>query len=262
MRAEIKANIATLQLEAKEVRRKKAYRLLIVIASIALSIWFILNYPQFGILIFVPIFGALYIIDAIDTLYHPLKSEFQAFQKIADAIITLEKSKEDIFYEEAYRCVNKAYKILKSIELKEEFGLYDWSNEVFRKFLENLDIIILPAIKQGAIIPEHLESIALAIYETDTKMLELVNSKIEGETSYTRGKPSDRQIVSYVKKIQENKYGKIVISLALGYGLVLTISLIYVVLTQQDFAVFSIENPEIIILGGLAASGVTILKIK
>ena len=96
MRAEIKANIASLKLEAKKVRREKAYRLFIVLVIIALSIRVMQSYPQFSILIFIPLFGAIYILDGVDTLYNPLKLEFRAFQKIADAIVILEESKEDI----------------------------------------------------------------------------------------------------------------------------------------------------------------------
>jgi len=118
-----------------------------------------------------------------------------------------------------------------------------------------LKLIVLPTVKDGAIKPEHLEDIALAVYETDTKMLEIVNEKIEKETSYTKKESDESEIVTLVKRFQENKYGNILFSLLLGYGLVLATSLIYVVLTQQDFIVFSKENPEIIILGGACGFG-------
>lgn len=262
MRAKIKEGRGALHLEAKKARKKKALRLFIAIAIIVLCIWVVLSYPQTGILIFVAIIGGIYVLDAINILYQPLKSEFYAFQKIVEAIEILEESKEDIFYEEAFRCINKAYKILKSIELKEEFGLYDWSNEVFRAFLDNLKLIVLPAITEGSIISEHLEDIALAIYETDPILLNSVNGKIEGEKSYPKGEAGERKIVSFAKKFQENQYGKILISLGFGFGLVLIISLIYVMATQQDFIVFARGNPETIILGGLGISGIAVWKRK
>jgi hypothetical protein len=262
MRAEIKAKVASLQLEAKEVRKENTYCFFVTIAIITLCIWIVLNYPQYGILILVPLFGGIYILELISSLHQPLESEFYAFQKIAKAIETLENSKEDIFYKEAYRCVNKAYKILKSIELKNNFGLYDWSNEVFKKFLNNLRLIVLPAIDKKTIKIEHLEEIAIAIYETDTMLLNSINKKIEKEPDYKESIIRIGEKISVIKKLKESKYGRVLSSLFFGYGLVLVISLIYVFGTQQDFTIFARENPEILVLGGLAASGIAVWKIK
>jgi hypothetical protein len=228
---------------------------------IALCILVPLYYPQFGILIIVALIGGIYVLDGIGALYQPLKPEFHAFQKFARAIGILEKSKEDIAYEEAFRCLNKAHQTLKSVELN-ELGWYDWSNEVYKQFLDNLKLIILPAVVEGPIKIEHLEDIALALYVTDPIILNTINDKVESEPTYKKRVARERKIVSFVKKFRESTYGRILGSLVLGYGLVLLISLIYVIGTQQDFMVFARENPEIIVLGGLATSGIVGWKIK
>ena len=52
-------------------------------------------------------------------------------------------------------------------------------------------------------------------------------------------------------------WGGVIISLCLGYVLILVLSVVYVFATQQNFVVFARGNPDVIIIGGLIASGIT-----
>lgn len=260
MREEIEGKLRVLQIEAKETRKRKGLFLLIAITIIALCILALFYYPQFGLLFIVAVVGGIFVLDGMNTLFHPLKEEFQAFQNFAHAIELLEKSKDEVVYEEVYRRIKTAYEILKQIDLS-ELGWYDWSNDVFEQFLDNLKLIILPAVAEGSIKTEHLEDIALALYETDPATLNAVNDKIESEFTYIKKLAGERKITTFGRKVKQSIIGKVLLSLAFGYFFILTASLIYVVLTQQDFMTFARERPDILLTGGLLASGITSVTI-
>lgn len=267
MQEEIKKALLRLEIEGKGVQRGKPRNILIIVIFAIFSYLVPYFYPQFSGLfiidIFIIIFGGVYIINAIQVLYQPFifKPEFHAFQEIARAIKILEESSEPIAYEEAYRCLNKAYKTLKKINL-DYLEWYEKINQALNRFLENLQLIVLPAIANSNIKTEHLEEIALAVLSVDSSKTEAINTTLESEPSYKKYEPPPRKIEIFKRRFRESTIGNILYSLALGYGLVLAICLIYVVTTQQDFMIFARENPEIVVLGGLVGSGLTFWKTK
>jgi len=268
MRKEIESKLKVIQIEAKEVRKEKLRRILIIVILDIVLFLVPYYYPQFGfiwvIFVIVFLFGGIYMLDLVDELYQPLKQEFRAFTKIVRAIEILEKSKEPIAYEEAYRCLKKAYEIL-DFEIT---GLSEWYtkiNETLERLRENLQLIVLPATANSKINVGHLEEFALALVSMDSKKIEAVNEILELAPNYEKIKPPPRKMEQFVKTFRESKVRNILYSLVFGYGFILIVCLIYVFFTQQDFMIFARERPEIVITGGLLASGitsVTIWKIK
>ena len=264
MRKEIEEKLTILQIEVKDIRRKTARNVGIVLGIIA--VFYILYYYSqltaiFVINVLIILFGGIYIVFyAIPTLYNPLTPEENAFKKIVRAIEILEKSKESIAYKEAHRCLNKAYKILKNIELN-DIEWYDETNQILERFFNNLKLIVLPAVVDSYIQMGHLEEIALAVYEADPDKIKAVNERLELEPNYKKSIVREREITTFMRKVKESMIGKVLFSLAFGYGIILTACLIYVVLTQQDFMTFARERPEIVITGGLLASGITSVTI-
>lgn len=265
MRKAIEGKLKAIQIEAKEIRKKSLPKILIWLFSMI----FLFVIPSFntGLAYFyifglvVAMIGIVYVLDTIDLLIEPLTFEEQAFKKIARAIELLEKSDENIVHEEAYRCVKVAYRKLNKVKLRQS-GWYSFPNKVFNELLDNINSIILPAIAEGVMQIIDLENLALTIYENNPEQLNELNTKIKLEPRYQELKSHDKGKKSFMNTFQENKYVKILGSLVIGYGLVLLISLLYVIGTQQDFMVFAIANPEIIVLGGLGASGIAVWKIK
>lgn len=189
MRKEIQSILTTLEIERKETRKETARNILIVV--ILATTFFLIPYfyPQFSVFyvvfVLIMIFGGIVVMDSIGTLYQPLKTESYAFKKIARAIQILEKSKKPITYEEAYRCLKHAHKILKNIELK-DLEWYTKTNQTLKKFLKNLQLIVLPATRDSKIKTEHLEEIALAIHSLNPSQIETINETLEKETAYKK----------------------------------------------------------------------------
>lgn len=264
MRKEIESKLKVIQIEAKEARKKKLKHILIIVILDVVLFLIPYYYPQFGfiwvIFVIIFLFGGIYVLVAIGTWYQPLKQEFYAFQKIARAIEILEKSKEPIAYEEAYRCLKKAYKNL-DFEIEGLSAWYAKINETLERFHENLQLIVLPATANFKINIGHLEEFALALVSMDSKKIEAVNEMLESTPNYEKIKPPPRKMEKLVKTFRESKIRNILYSLVFGYGLILIACLIYVVFTQQDFMTFARERPEIVIGYGLLASGITSLTI-
>ena len=206
MRKEIEKELLELQILTKETRRKNARNIPIVVI---LAITFFLIpyfYPElnmlWGVFLLIMIFGGSIFLGSITILYQPLKAEFYAFKKITRAIQILEKSKEPIAYEEAYRCVKHAHKILKKIEL-DELKWYEKINQTIKQFLENLQLIVLPAIRNSNIKIEHLEEFALAVLSINPSEIEAMNERLESESSYKKVKPPPRKIEILTKRLRE-----------------------------------------------------------
>jgi len=265
MRKEIEKRLLGLQIEAREARRKHTRNILIIVILAIVFYVFWYYYPQLYflrvVLVFTVVLGGIGVFGSILLLLQPLAEEFHAFQKIARAIQILEKSQEEIAYEEAYRCLKHAYKTLKGIKL-DSLVWYKEANENLEGFLENLELIVLPAISTSNIKTEHLEEIALAVISEKPLKIEEVNKTLESESSYEKQKPPPRKMEIFSRKFRESIIGKALISLALGYGLILIICVIYVVATEQNFMVFARERPDIVVLGGLGITGITFWKTK
>lgn len=264
MQQEIEKALLRLKIEARDVRKRMV--LYISIFSILVAFCFLVPYfyPKLSALetlgIFILLFGGLYVLnEVIPTLHKPLAIEDNTFKKIANIIQILEKSNEPIAYRESYRRFKDAHKTFTEEKLS-RIKWYRETNEVLDQFRENLELIVLPAISDSSIKIEHLEEIALAIYHENPEGIKAINKTLE--SSYKKHPKPPRKIETYMRRFRESVIGKLLYSLALGYGVVLIICLIYVVATQQNFMIFARENPEIVVLGGLFASGITFWKTK
>jgi hypothetical protein len=204
--------------------------------------------------------GFLFI--AYTSLYiRPYSPEEIAFKSIVNAVEMLSKSNQPMAYDEAYQCLEKAYQTVRKIRLS-ELGWYSKTNEPFKRFLENLELVVIPATAKASIRTQHLEEIALAVYSQDPSKIDAINKILENEPSYKKEeKPPKKRGIS-LKAFIESGIGRPLVSLCLGYGLVLIICLFYALATLQDFLVFARERPDIIIVGGLIASGITFWRTK
>lgn len=193
---EIEKRLLKLKIEARNTRKKiRDFSVIIILLTV---LFFLVPYynPQFNLLYLVDflfwILGILMyvILSGIPTLVQPLRVEYYAFQKIAEATQTLEKLNDPIAYEQAYRDVKTAYYALKGIGLKNDIAWYKQTNDTIKKFLKNLELIVLPAIKDSNLDSvmkvEHLRQIALAIYSLDPTKLDAVNGTLETEPSYKK----------------------------------------------------------------------------
>jgi len=266
MKHEIEKALVRLEIEGRETRKTKTRNILAIVAVAVLLYLIQFVYPQYSALLVIDallvLFGGFYtVIDAIPSIYQPLKPEFHAFKEIARAIRLIYQSSDPIAYKEAYRCLRHAHEILTNISL-DHLEWYNETNETLKRFLENLQSIVLPAITNSNIKKEHLEEIAIALYSIDPSKIAEVNKALEAETSYQKSGPSQTKVEAFTKKLRETTVGNIAYSLALGYGLILGICIIYVALTGQDFMTFVKERPDIVIYGGGVFSGLTFWRTK
>lgn len=211
MRNEIKDQLTTLQIEAKETRKKKAYNIITIIA-IAL-IFYLISYlePQlnaFFLLLFIiaALLGGYYVIvNAIPSLVQPLPQTSYAFKKMAHAIDVLENSKSQLAYKEAYSCLKQAQKILNDIEL-DELEWYEDVNQTVKQFIENLQLVVLPATEKSKIRTEDLEEIAIALASMNPSKMEETNKNLETNPTYAKIKQPKKKAETFLKKIGENRH--------------------------------------------------------
>lgn len=208
MRKEITEALIELEIEGKEIRKKKACNIVVIVvfAIVFYLIPFFFSYLNVLLVIdiLIAVIGGVYIIvEGIPTLCHPLDSNSYAFKKIARAIQILEKSNKLKAYEEAYRSVKHAHKTLRGIERAHtlELGWYDEVNQILDEFLENLQLIVLPAIANSIIKIEHLEEIALAILSGNPLKMKIVNERLRDEPSYKKTKLPPGKITVFARKI-------------------------------------------------------------
>jgi hypothetical protein len=246
-----------LRIEAKKIRKRTAYRILGFVALTTVLIlignFYSQLYALFAIGFLVGLVGAFYIcFVGISNLIHPLQPEQRAFKKIAEAIDLLEASNE-----EAHDNVEDARRILKDRYLA-EIGWYVETNLIFTRLLENIQLIVLPAIDESKIKKEDLEKTALAIASMDPAKAKEVNDLLE--KSYTKANPEPS--TAFLTEIRQSTVGRVVVSLVWGYGLILVVCALYVLGTDQNLATFLKDRPEIFIIGGLMASGITFWQTK
>jgi hypothetical protein len=264
MKDEIKDKLAALRIEGRQTRKRKARNVLIIFVIVVVSYFISTLDEQLGnflaVTFLVGIMGGIYIlIDAVPSLVQPLPKESYAFKKMVSAIELLENSKSEVVYIEAANYLKHAHKLLKEIEL-DELRWYERTNRNVKEFIENLQLVIIPATANAKIELEDLEKSAIALSSMDDTKLAKVNDFFEKKTTYEKTKPPPERTEVIVKKLRESKLSKIGYSLALGYVVIVSICAIYVVLTGLDFLVFIKANPAIVIGGGLGLSGLTFWK--
>lgn len=189
---EIEKRLVTLEIEAKERRKKTERNIIIVVLLAVLFSLLSYSYPQYVIFIVIDILiitlgviiGIVFI--GLPILARPLRTEYRAFQRFAHAIQVLEKSQEPVAYREVLRDMTYAYNALSGISLTKGVEWYNKTNEILDKFLENLEKIVLPAIQDSVIRIDHLEEIALAVYSLDPAEIDAVNKTLEAESSYKK----------------------------------------------------------------------------
>lgn len=253
----IENTLKKLKIEAKKIRKRTAYRTL---GFIALTTVFILvgySYPPLNTLVGIGFLvgfleGFYLVFRGIPTLVHPLQPEQCAFKKIAEAIDLLEASNE-----EARSKIRDARRILSERYLT-EMGWYKEINVIFGRLLENIQLIVLPAIDESKIKKEDLEKIAFAIASMDPAKAKEVNDLLE--KSYTRVSPEPS--TAFLKEIRQSTVGRLVFSLMSGYGLIFIVCVFYVLVTDQNLVTFLKDRPDVVILGGLMASGITFWQTK
>jgi hypothetical protein len=246
-----------LKIEAKKIRKRAGYRILGIIALTTVLISIGYFYPLLNALFvigfFVGFIGSFYVIFiGIPNVVRPLQPEQRAFKKIAEAIDLLEASNE-----EARGKIEGAHKILNDRYLT-EIGWYVETNVIFRRLLENIQLIVLPAMDESKLKKEDLEKIALAIVSMNPARTQEVNDLLE--KSYTRANPEPS--TTFLKEIRESTGGRVVFSLLLGYGLIIVVCSLYVLGTDQNLMTFMKDRPDVVILGGLMASGITFWRTK
>lgn len=140
--------------------------------------------------------------------------------------------------------------------------------EPLERLKENLETIILPRITQQRDI-EKMVTVLRSLAETFSEALKpitfqdiaIMNEQIEqyktrGITVAIESKPAPMRTL--MRKIQESTIGRVLVSLVLGYGLILIVCAFIVL--PQNLAVFVKEKPETVILGGSAIfSGIMFL---
>ena len=250
----IENSLKKLKIEAKKTRKKTASIILAFVALMAVFILIGYYYPELSPLyIITGVIGTLYMIFiAIPKLIRPLEPEQRAFRKIAEAIDLLEASSE-----EAHDKVEAAREILND-RLLSQIGWYTEANSIFARLLENIELIVLPAIEELKIKKEDLGRTALAIVSMNPAKAKEVNDFLE--KSYTKAKPEPT--TSVLTEIRQSKVGRGIGSLVLGYGLIIVVCTFYALGTDQNLLTFMKERPDIVILGGLIASGITFWKTK
>jgi hypothetical protein len=269
MQQEIEKTLADINMANKRYRRTTAKSTAeygaAFFALLILDIVSIIRVPEtapvMNFLALVVLVLGLFFAIGLYICINPYSREEIAFKKIADAISILEKSKEQMAYDEAYLCLKKALRVLKKTTL-DRLGWYNGTTKTLEEFFENFELIVLPMTSKAKIKEEHLEKIGLAVYSQKPSAIEEVNKELEMEPSYKKEERPLKKRENPFAAFTESKIGRVVVSLSLGYGLIFVICVVFVLVTDQNLLVFAREHPEIIVLGGLGATGITFWRTK
>ena len=263
MHEEISNALAEIEIATKNYRRRAKREIKkwgpIFVGYVVLSVYIGMTYPQLfaGWLILsitVMLLPTMIFVASVYSYIWPYSLEERAFKKTANVAEILSQKNKALAYEEAYQCLAEVFQILKKIRRVELFW-YRETNETIARFVENFELVVLPATSGQSMKKEHLEQVALAIYSGDPSKIKTINEALE--SSYKKEQKPPKKPVLSLKAVSESKVGNLLISLFLGFGLVFVLCLVYVFLTQQDLATFARDRPDIILLGGLLVSGIT-----
>lgn len=193
------------------------------------------------------------VFQLLPLLIRPLNLEDRAFIEIFEAAKLSEKSSARIFLEETSKHLKKAHKLLGKLHLK-YLNCYREVNTEVRKFREIIKGM-MSALNKGELKSYELKEMAYTLAEPTIKNLEETNAKLWDK--YHGKELKEHGLKHYISRFYATSPGRIVMSLTLGYGLIILISFGYCLLVNVDFSVFSIQNPSILIMGGAILSGIS-----
>jgi len=195
--------------------------------------------------------------------------EMKIFVNLYEAIDMLEtysKSKEKVCLKKAVKFIQKAINsIRRFIENSTSVRCSLFHKEIvsnFEKLKASFQNRILPRVSSAKnlevsinLLRDIANTFGRPEQEIDLNSLVSINQQLE------KFKPIElKPEPSFITKIKQTTAGRILYSLTLGYLLILIICFVYATGTNQIFATFIRENPEIVIIGGLIASGIAFYK--
>jgi len=266
MRKEIQNKLFTLAVAAKKTRRQKTFNVVIIVLLALFLYLLIYKYGDIPIVIIpfalVLVFGGLYIfLIALPSLYQPLTKEDYAFREIAKAITILEELDSPMAYEEASHRIQSANNFLENITLYEP-EWYARVNTTLARFIENMKLIVYPAVTKSKIKKQDLEEIAIALASADSSEIEKVNLKLETEPAYGKIKPPPQITEVFMKKFKENKPFRFIVANILSFFVVLVPLWFHSILFQTNLVdSFSNTTNFLAVLAIVIALGIGIYEV-
>ena len=270
MREDVEKALADIEISNKRFRRHLRISILkcgivfFTLVSLAIIVFVFAPSTSSGVFTIMAIVGSmpcLFFFAGLYSYIQPDLLEETVYRKITDAIRILEKSRDPMACEEANICLKKALRLLRKRELS-KLTWYNGTNKIITQFLDNFELVVLPMSLAAKIKQEHLEDIGLAVFYQEPVRLETTNKSLEEEPSYKRNERSPPKQKPIFTTLSESQIVRVIVSLVLGYGLIFAICIVFAIVTQQDIIGFMKGHPEIVILGGLGAAGITFWKTK
>ena len=257
MQAQLEGKRFSIEL-AKKARRKRGAWLILAFGFL-IGTFFINKYyfknstiTEYNAILIA--FSILSLIFGLIQIFDPLNYDEKAFCKIIEAAELVEKSiTNPDFRKLAYQKLNKASGYLESID-KGDGAWYSNIKEIENRFIKNLKNRVAPAVLEGELSYTNLENIALVFTDSDVNRMESINQSLEKQIE--ERKIPQVSNISIITTFFNTKLGKITASLLIGYILITFFSLMFVLLTNQDFKLFITNNPSIILIGGTTLSGI------
>jgi hypothetical protein len=258
MKKDLEQHLLEIQLEAKRRRRfalKFVIGDLVVIFVVSLAYFFVSLAEN--IKSTMPLIVAILIYSLVfyfaRWLIRPLAPQERAFVEIFEAIKLLKKSSEKIFLEETLSHLKKAHKLLERVSLEYLNFYMEVNNEVRR--LREITKGVIPALKNGELELAELEEIGSTLAEPTLENLKRTNDQLWEK--YHGKELQEFGLRYHASRFFAATPGRAVMSLALGYGLIILISFVYCLFVDIDFVLFCKQNPSTIIMGGAILSGIS-----
>ncbi len=145
------------------------------------------------------------------------------------------------------------------------FDLIREANSKYAKIGELLQAKILFYLrnkKEMSMIKGKILLLANAFAEASSNHLDSCITSINSILGEGEFKLKPSRTETFLTSVRNSKIGRSLISLFLGFAVILVICFVYALGTNQDFITFLRDRPDIVIMGGLIASGVTILGLS
>lgn len=193
----------------------------------------------------------------VPRLVYPLDPLDSAFEKVYKALpYVTQDAKDQPETRLVRRLLTGAVRDLGADSAREQ--LAKEASDLLSGSLENLETFLVPAAREGTLKPETLKVLAGVLSSPSMDGLRKLNSHLE--TNYTPDTEHDISLRETYENFRKTRQGRIIESLAFGFGIVLFFSYLYSVATQQDFSVFAKEHPEVVLLGSFTLSGISYFR--
>jgi uncharacterized integral membrane protein len=234
--------------------------ILILYASTSVSIALLSTIGSLAFIVTLLVFVFFGILSLLPAIIFPLDPLDKAFEKVYKALEYLESSPDDpLIQSQVHRLLSSAL-----VQLQEDGArqaLLKEADDLLQKTFEDLESRVIPAPASDDL-KNVVETLAELLTSPSLARMAQLNTRIEAMLQPSSAPSSEISFRSAFNRFNQSKIGKLIEAFVAGPILTIIFAFFYSAFTQQDFNAFVKNNPNIIIIGAIGASGAILAYLK